>query len=89
MKVGPFLHDLGEVENAAWKFDLAFIDGNHEVDWVRSDLALVAGLGIPWILLDDWWPFYGPGVQAAVRERSDLELEKQWGNMVLLRLRTD
>jgi hypothetical protein len=86
-----FVHSLSsEVAPALagrW-FDLAFIDGDHTIDGVRGDLAVAKALGIPVVLLDDWWPHYGPGVQPAVREADWLSPWKQWGNLMLMRRRT-
>lgn len=66
------------------KFDLAFIDGGHDLASVRSDLRLAASAGVKHILLDDWWPYLGPGVQEAVKERDDLVPLRQWGNLMLM-----
>lgn len=63
-------------------FDLIFIDGGHEHGDVILDLDLGMKLGIPYYLLDDWLPRYGPGVQSAVRERDMIPLAV-FGNMAL------
>jgi len=68
-------------------FDLAFIDGAHDLDTVTSDLDGVIRLGVPWVLMDDWWPLLGPGVRPAVEARPELRLAEQWGNLVLLSCR--
>ena len=34
-------------------YDLAFIDGNHDLDYVERDIETALVLGIPYILLDD------------------------------------
>jgi predicted O-methyltransferase YrrM len=64
--------------------DLIFIDGSHEYEEVANDLAFAIGF-IPWILLDDWWPHFGPGVQRAAKERPELERSGHWGNLILFR----
>jgi hypothetical protein len=48
-------------------FDLIFIDGGHETEAVRADVALGVGLDIPFYLFDDFWPHWGPGVLPAIR----------------------
>jgi predicted O-methyltransferase YrrM len=65
-------------------FGLAFIDGAHDYESVAADLDGVLRLGVPWILVDDWWPLLGPGVRRAVEERRELTKVRQFGNLVLL-----
>lgn len=40
-------------------FDLGFIDGDHSSDAIRSDVALMRELRVPWVLFDDFWPHWG------------------------------
>lgn len=68
-------------------FDLLFVDGGHDEPTVRSDIRLGLHLGIPWILFDDWWPHFGPGVQPAVHSCPILTIAGRWGNMVLARVK--
>lgn len=70
------------------RFSLCFIDGDHSLEGVRNDIDLAGKLAIPWVLFDDWWPHYGPGVQGAVAEWPRLLPVKQWGNLMLMRWRT-
>lgn len=35
-------------------FDIAFVDGDHSADGVRSDIQLCLDLGIPYLVIDDW-----------------------------------
>jgi len=66
--------------------DLMFIDGGHDHDTVASDLRLARALQPTWLLLDDWWPQFGPGVQSAwAQEGAGYELHQQWGNAILFR----
>lgn len=66
--------------------DLMFIDGGHDEDTVVADLGLAQALRPTWLLLDDWWPLYGPGVQAAWAQRgAGYNLHTQWGNVILFR----
>jgi hypothetical protein len=44
------------------RFDLMFIDGNHNIDGVQADLALGLKLKITHFLFDDFYPHWGPGV---------------------------
>lgn len=67
-------------------FDLIFIDGDHRYAAVRSDLALAKAKRIKWVLLDDWWPHFGEGVQTAAAEAGEwLRPVRQWGNVMLMR----
>src|SRR5262249_43760512 len=54
-------------------FYCVFIDGNHELDSLLSDIRLAKALGIKHLLFDDWYPETGPGVQPAVLA-SDLKV---------------
>lgn len=63
-------------------FDLAFIDGGHELEDVQTDIALCRKLGIKNILFDDWYPEYGPGVQSVIKV-CDLKVRAIFGNMCL------
>jgi len=66
--------------------DLVFIDGDHEHDAVARDILLAKSLATRWILLDDWWPKFGPGVQSAwSQEGRGYALHSQWGNVILFR----
>lgn len=62
--------------------DLAFIDGGHEIEDVRVDIALCRELGIKNILFDDWYPEYGPGVQSVIKV-CGLKVRAIFGNMCL------
>jgi hypothetical protein len=67
-------------------YDLVFIDGAHDYATVKSDISLALRMRAPWVLFDDWFPCYGPGVQLAVKEAfaaGELKAERQWGNVVL------
>lgn len=74
--------------------DLVFIDGGHEYDTVANDIRLAERLGAAssmgrtqWLLLDDWWPHIGPGVQPAMAEWGGNYIQhRQWGNMVLFKV---
>lgn len=64
--------------------DLAFIDGGHEIEDVRTDSALCRKFGIKNILFDDWYPEYGPGVQSVIKV-CGLKVRAIFGNMCLCR----
>lgn len=75
---------IGAVRVAS-RYDLAFIDGNHELESVRKDIELCRDrLGIEWLLFDDFDPVHGPGVQGAIIE-SGLKMVALIGNMALCR----
>lgn len=63
-------------------FDLAFIDGDHELSSVKKDIDLCKSLEIPWMLFDDFDPIHGPGVQPAIID-SGLKMVALIGNMAL------
>lgn len=65
-------------------FDMIFIDGGHLEEDVTADLQLAKDLHIPWIVLDDWIPRFGPGVQVAAK-KFPLELVKEFGNTALMK----
>lgn len=67
------------------RFDLVFIDGDHTEEFATSDIQLAIDLEVQWIVLDDWLPQFGPGVQAAFNKFPSLELVKVWGNTALVR----
>lgn len=48
-------------------YDLLFVDGGHEVNDVLRDGQTGLDLNIPWMLFDDYWPHWGPGVQPAIQ----------------------
>lgn len=50
------------------KFDMAFIDGNHEEEAVTQDIKVCLKFGIEWFVMDDWLPQFGPGVQDAIKK---------------------
>jgi hypothetical protein len=66
------------------KFDLAYVDGGHELDCVQADIRLCVRCQIPYVLFDDWLPEYGPGVQQAIQE-SEYSPIALFGNMMLCR----
>lgn len=88
-QTGRFLlHHMKTVEAARLlsyqRFDLCFVDAGHTLEDVREDIGVCRQLGVPWVLFDDWWPKYGPGVQPAVDEAvEELHHFRQWGNMLL------
>jgi len=48
-------------------FDMIFIDGDHTFDGVKTDMQLAKDLNIKNVVMDDWLPQYGPGVQPAAK----------------------
>lgn len=67
------------------KFDFAFVDGDHSAAGIARDLNLVRSFGILRIAMDDYWPMFS-AVQEVLPE-SGYEIEKQWGNVILCKLR--
>lgn len=67
-------------------FDMAFIDGGHLEEHVTSDVKLCLDTGIEWLVMDDWIPRFGPGVQVSVA-KFPLEVIKVWGNTALVKLK--
>lgn len=62
------LNTLGGIHSLGEQPGLVFIDGSHEFDWVRSDIALAKALNTPFFLMDDYDSHHGPGVVQAVAE---------------------
>lgn len=50
-------------------YDLLFVDGNHDFEWVCKDIDLAERLGIKWIFLDDFCPHHGPDVIRAIEHK--------------------
>jgi predicted O-methyltransferase YrrM len=50
------------------KFDMAFIDGGHELNEVIEDIELVSSMGIRYMLFDDILPQFGPYVIPAIEK---------------------
>lgn len=61
------------------QFDCCYIDGGHEFDDVKKDIALVRSLGIKKMLFDDWPVRFGPGVVPAI-EDAGLKILATFGN---------
>jgi hypothetical protein len=70
--------------NALGCFDMAFIDGGHLEEHVTNDIKLCLDAGIEWLVMDDWQPNFGPGVQISV-QKFPLEVVKVWGNTALVK----
>lgn len=47
---------------------LAFVDGDHSVDGVDTDVAWLLEIGIPFILFDDFWLHWSEGTQPAIEK---------------------
>ena len=67
-------------------FDMAFIDGDHTEDGATNDIQLCLDMGIKWLVMDDWLPNYGPGVQVSVA-KFPLEIVNVWGNTALVKVK--
>lgn len=50
------------------EFDLGFIDGSHEREWVCTDIGFCLRHGIRQFFMDDYDSHHGPGVVEAVAE---------------------
>jgi hypothetical protein len=64
------------------RFDLMFVDGNHNRDGVEADIALGLKLKIRHFLFDDFYPQWGPGVLPAI-EAAKLVPLASFGTMML------
>jgi len=64
------------------RFDLMFVDGNHNLDGVTADIALGTRLKVPFFLFDDFYPHWGPGVLPAI-EAANLIPLATLGTMML------
>jgi len=71
-----FLHLKGR------RFDLMFVDGNHNLDGVVADIALGLKLKVIHFLFDDFYPHWGPGVLPAIDEAKLVPLAS-FGTMML------
>lgn len=67
-------------------FDLAWIDGGHEEEDVTKDIQLCKDLKIPYLLLDDIYSRFGPGVLPAIEKFPELELVKDMNNLRLYKI---
>lgn len=64
-------------------FDLCFIDGGHEEEDVTKDIELCKELKIPFILGDDFYKRFGPGVQVSFDKFKEMELIADMNNLKL------
>lgn len=63
--------------------DLAFIDAGHDEDSVTNDIEVVKRVGVKYLLFDDIYPRFGPGVLPAITKFPELELVKDMNNLRL------
>lgn len=70
------------LDHTGMVFGMMFIDGGHEFDDVSKDITLGLELRVPFLLLDDWFPKWGPGVQPAVEHHKLIPIAVI-GNMAL------
>lgn len=68
------------------KFDMAFIDGSHLEEDVVKDIEVCWKFRIHYLVMDDWLPRFGPGVQAAVA-KYPLEVVGVIGNTALVKFK--
>lgn len=66
-------------------YNMAFIDGAHDVVNVTKDIRVCKQLEIEYLLLDDYYKRYGD-VQLALREFPELELVKDMNNLRLYKV---
>lgn len=64
------------------RFDLMFVDGNHERVGVECDVQIGLRLGIQYFLFDDIYPKWGPGVLDTIEARGLIPLANL-GTMML------
>lgn len=72
-----------ELPMAPDTFDLIFIDGGHDYKDVFIDIKLAKDLRIPYLLFDDIYSRFGPGVIPAISEYPELELVHDMNNLRL------
>lgn len=75
---------LGAARTMPVHFDLVYIDGAHDYLSVVSDIELAERVGARWLLFDDYYSKWGPGVQPAIRACC-LKVVGVFGNMALCR----
>lgn len=68
------------------QFDLCFIDGGHEEADVTADIELCKLYKIPYLLFDDIYSRFGPGVLPAIAKFPELELVKDMNNLRLYKV---
>lgn len=68
------------------RFDLCFLDGGHDEEDVTNDIQLCKELKIPYLLLDDIYSRFGPGVVPAIAKFPELELVKDMNNLRLYKI---
>lgn len=78
-----------DVVNYTDEFDLCFVDGGHEEEDVTADIELCKQLKIPYLLFDDIYPRFGPGVLPAISKFPELELVKDMNNLRLYKIDYD
>jgi hypothetical protein len=66
-----------------FKWDMIFIDGGHEEPDVIVDIEFAKEMKIPYLLFDDVYPRFGPGVLPAIEKFPELELVKDMHNLRL------
>jgi len=64
------------------RFDLMYVDGNHNLDGVQADIDLGLKLRIQNFLFDDFYPHWGPGVLPAIKDANLIPLAS-FGTMML------
>ncbi len=67
-------------------WDMAFIDGGHLEEEVTQDIQFCLDNGIDWLVMDDWLPNFGPGVQISVA-KFPLDVVLVIGNTALVKRR--
>lgn len=76
-----------KIEDA--QFDLCFVDGGHEEEDVTADIQLCLNYKIPYLLFDDIYPRFGPGVLPSIAKFPELELVKYMNNLRLYKVNYD
>jgi methyltransferase family protein len=74
------------LSHAVGTFTMAWIDGGHEEPEVTADIELCKQLKIHYLLFDDIFDRFGPGVLPAIAKYPELDLVKDMNNLRLYKV---
>lgn len=64
-------------------FGMCWLDGAHDEESVTKDIHMCKDLKIPYILADDWFPRFGPGVEPSFAKFPEYKMIKDMDNIKL------